>query len=108
MAEETTSGADLPEDIQRCTAKRRVALVVSILRGESTVVEVARKHNLTVAYIEHWKDAFLLGAENALRSRPKGGSVLDPPLQHPAPALGPRLQEPGGRFAARPAGESER
>jgi len=70
------NGSGLPEDIQRWTAKRRAALVMSILRGETTVVEAARKHDLTVADIEHWKDAFLLGAENALRSRPKDEEAL--------------------------------
>ena len=41
------NGSGLPEDIQRWTAKRRAALVMSILRGETTVVEAARKHDLT-------------------------------------------------------------
>ena len=30
-----------------------------------------RKHGLTIAEVENWKEQFLLGAENALRSRPK-------------------------------------
>jgi len=29
--------ADVPEDVQRWTAKRRVALVLSIVRGETSV-----------------------------------------------------------------------
>ena len=37
------------EDPQRWTAKRRVALVVSILKGETSVQEAARKHGLKVA-----------------------------------------------------------
>lgn len=75
---DTKNGApgELPEDIQRWTAKRRAALVFSILRGDTTVVEAARKHGLTVAEVEHWKDALLLGAENALRSRPKDEEAL--------------------------------
>ena len=36
--------ADVPEDVQRWTAKRRVALVLSIVRGETSVAEAARKH----------------------------------------------------------------
>ncbi len=70
---ERTNGAtgELPDDIQRWTAKRRAALVLSILKGETTAVEAARKHDLTVADIESWRDTFLLAAENALRSRPK-------------------------------------
>jgi hypothetical protein len=33
--------ADLPEDVQRWTAKRRVAPVLSIVRGETSVAEAA-------------------------------------------------------------------
>ena len=62
---------EVPEDLQRWTAKRRVALVTSILKGETSVQEAARKHGLTVAEVEDWKEKFLLGAENALRSRPR-------------------------------------
>ena len=42
------------------------ALVMGILKGETTVAEAARKHGLTVADVEHWKDTFWLAAENAL------------------------------------------
>ena len=58
------------EQLKRWTAKRRVALVLDILRGDTSVAEAARKHALTVAEIEEWKYRFLSGAENALRSRP--------------------------------------
>lgn len=57
--------------VQRWTSKRRAALVLEILKGETTVREAARKHGLRVAEIEGWKDRFLSGAENALRSRPR-------------------------------------
>jgi transposase-like protein len=76
VAEESKNGAELPEDIQRWTAKRRAALVLAILRGETSVQEAARKHDLTVAEVEHWKETFLLAAENALRSRPKDEEAL--------------------------------
>ena len=60
-----------PEDtLKRWTAKRRAALVIDILRGDTSVAEAARKHGLTVAEIEDWRDRFLSGAENALRTRP--------------------------------------
>jgi transposase-like protein len=61
----------LPDDIQRWTAKRRSALVVSILRGETSIQEAARKHGLTVAEVESWRGKFLTAAENALKTRPK-------------------------------------
>jgi transposase-like protein len=67
---------EVPEDVQRWTAKRRVALVVSILRGETTVVEAARKHGLTVSDVEEWRERFLAGAENSLRSNPKNDEAL--------------------------------
>jgi transposase-like protein len=68
--------ADVPDDVQRWTAKRRVALVLSILRGETSVAEAARKHGLTVAEIEDWQERFSAGAENALRARPKDEEAL--------------------------------
>ena len=37
------------EPIERWTAKRRVVLVASLLKGEASVAEAARTHGLTVA-----------------------------------------------------------
>jgi len=48
-----------------------VELVASILKGETSIAEAARTHGLTVAEVEAWREKFLLGAENALRSRPR-------------------------------------
>ena len=53
-----------------------MALVVSILKGETSVAEAARMHGLTVAEVENWQEKFLLGAENALRSRPRDEEAL--------------------------------
>lgn len=53
--------ADAPEPIERWTAKRRVALVVSLLKGETSVAEAARTHGLTVAEVEDWREKFLSG-----------------------------------------------
>ena len=64
------------DSVQRWTAKRRTALVLSIVKGETSVPEAARKHGLTVAEVEDWHQRFLLGAENALRSRPKDEEAL--------------------------------
>src|SRR5262245_39428794 len=69
MAEESS---DTP---QRWTAKRRAALVL-IVKGEASAQAAARKHGLTVAEIEEWRDRFLLAAENALRARPKDEEAL--------------------------------
>jgi transposase-like protein len=64
------------DPIERWTAERRATLVLSILKGETSVAEAARRHGLTVAEVEDWRDRFLLGAENALRSRPKDDEAL--------------------------------
>jgi hypothetical protein len=61
-----------PDEVQRWTAKRRAALVISLLKGETTAAEAARRHGLRVAEVEEWRDRFLLGAENALRARVQG------------------------------------
>lgn len=67
---------DLPNDVQRWTAKRRAALIISILRGETSPPEAARSHGLTLAEVEDWKEKFLLAGENALRARPKDEEAL--------------------------------
>ena len=59
---------EIPEDVQRWTSKRRAALVLSILKGETSVQEAARKHGLTVAEIEDWRERFLLAAEKIGRA----------------------------------------
>lgn len=69
-------GQEDKDEVQRWTAKRRTALVVSILKGETSVAEAARKHGLTVSEIEDWQERFMLAAENALRSRPKDEEAL--------------------------------
>lgn len=50
-------GGAMPDDasaepIERWTAKRRATLVLSILKGETSVAEAARCHGLTVAEVE--------------------------------------------------------
>ena len=61
---------DLPDKVQRWTAKRRSALLLEIIKGKTSVKEAARKHGLTVREIEDWMDKFIEAGENALRSRP--------------------------------------
>jgi transposase-like protein len=79
-------------EVQRWTAKRRAALVLQILKGKTSVTEAARTHGLTVAEVERWKDRFLAGAENALRSRPRDEEAQKE-------ALIQRLERKVGRMA---------
>jgi transposase-like protein len=64
------------DEVQRWTTKRKAALVLSIVKGETSIQEAARQHGLTVAEIEDWKERFFLGAENALRAKPKDDEAL--------------------------------
>ena len=50
--------------------------MLSILRGETSAQEAARKHGLTVAEVEDWQERFLSGAENSLRSKPREDEAL--------------------------------
>ena len=68
--------SEIPDTIKRWTAKRRVALILELLRGGTTAAQAARKYSLTIAEIEGWKEAFLSGAENALRSRPRDEEAM--------------------------------
>ena len=67
---------EFPENVQRWTAKRRAALVLSILKGETSAQEAARTRGLTVAEVEDWKERFLYAAKNALRARPRDEEAL--------------------------------
>ena len=62
---------DVPDGVQRWTAKRKAAVVTSIVKGETSAAEAARQHGLTIAEIERWKEQFFAAGENALRARPK-------------------------------------
>ncbi len=61
----------LPCEIKRWTAKRRTALVVQIIKGETTARKAAREYGLKTSDIQHWYDSFMSGGENSLRSRPR-------------------------------------
>jgi transposase-like protein len=69
--EEVAVMTDVPDEVQRWTAKRKAAVVMSIVKGETSAAEAARKHGLTLAEIERWQAQFFAAGENALRARPK-------------------------------------
>lgn len=72
---------NLQNPLRRWTAKRRVALVVSILKGKTSVAEAARPHGLTVAEVEDWLAKFLLGARrtrSAVVPIKWGGNLFSP------------------------------
>lgn len=64
------------DNVQRWTAKRRMALVLQVVKGETSAQEAARRHGLTVAEVERWIEQGLAGMENQLRSRPREDEAL--------------------------------
>ena len=62
---------DIPDEVKRWTAKRRQALILQLIRGETTATEAARKYGLTVREVEEWREKAIVAMENALRSRPR-------------------------------------
>ena len=61
---------------EQWTANQRAALVVRILKGDTSVAEAARRHWLTVAEFEDWQERFPLADENAPRGQPKDDEAL--------------------------------
>jgi hypothetical protein len=75
-----------PEEVQRWTAMRRAALVLSLLKGETTAAEAARRHGLKVAEVEDWRERFLCwGPRTRWRARPKEDEAAE--QRRPWPAL---------------------
>ena len=58
-------------EVKRWTAKRKTQVVLDILKGKTTVAEVARQHDLSPGEIERWMDEGISGMENSFRARPR-------------------------------------
>lgn len=48
------------------TVEQKLPLVLSILRGEGSVAEIGRRHQVSDATLAKWRDAFLSGGSAAL------------------------------------------
>jgi len=70
-SKEVAQMTDVPDEVQRPAAKRKTAVVLVIVKDETSAAEAARRHGLTVAEVERWKQQFFAAGENALRARPK-------------------------------------
>ena len=58
-------------EVKRWTAKRKTQVVLDILKGKTTVAEVARQHDLTPGEVERWIEEGVSGMENSFRARPR-------------------------------------
>jgi transposase-like protein len=61
----------MDEQIKRWRAKRKIALVLEIIQGKTTVAETSRAYDLPPSEIENWVDDGKRGVENALRANPQ-------------------------------------
>ncbi len=76
-----------PETLQHWTSERRAALVLGILRDETSTEKAAEEHGLSAATIETWIAAFLEAGSDAMRDQvssaaPPSAGTSTPP--HPA------------------------
>lgn len=71
------------EDVGDWSAEKRIALALSILRGDLSTEDAARRYGLTAAEVEELKAAFLVAAEKALGSHL---SDEDAPVREANPA----------------------
>ena len=53
------------------TAKRKAELIRQIYKGQTTIEEASREHDLTPSEIERWIDDAEAGMENALKANPE-------------------------------------
>jgi transposase-like protein len=61
----------MSEELKRWTSKRKAALVIELLKGQTTISEASRQYDLTPSEIQLWIDDAQSGMENALRAKPK-------------------------------------
>jgi len=55
--------------VQRWSAKRKVELLVSLMKGEKTLVDACREYDLKQSEVEGWMDAFMKSGERGLKAR---------------------------------------
>jgi len=51
---------------KRYSPAEKVAIVLEVIRGESTLAEVCRRYGISQTIFYRWKEKFLQGAEEAL------------------------------------------
>ena len=59
----------MEKDFQRWTAKRKVDLLLQLIKGETTLVDACREHDLKQSEVEGWMEVFLKGGERNLKAR---------------------------------------
>src|SRR5262245_18184560 len=55
--------------IQRWSAKRKVELLLSLIKGERKLVDICREHDLKQSEVEGWMETFLKAGERGLKAK---------------------------------------
>ncbi len=53
-------------DVRRWTARRKTAVVLEVLKGQSTGVDACRKYGIKQSELDAWTARFLESGENGL------------------------------------------
>jgi len=61
---------------KRKSAKKKTEIVLELLRG-IPIEEVSRKHQVTVADLSAWRDAFIKSGESGFKKRPEEGRIAE-------------------------------
>jgi transposase-like protein len=59
------------ETNQRWTFKRKSEIVLQIIKGQTTIIDVCRKNDLKQSEIQVWIDDFIAGGRNNLKTNAK-------------------------------------
>ncbi|ROQ90125.1 transposase-like protein [Desulfosoma caldarium] len=62
---------------QRWTASRQREIVLEILKGHITIVDVAREHDVKQSEIRQWIDTFIAFGTQALKVHPKSVEAVE-------------------------------
>jgi len=58
-------------EIQRWTAKRKAAVMLEVLRNQTSGVDACRKYGIKQSELASWTQQFLSSGENGLRTKPR-------------------------------------
>jgi transposase len=75
------------------SAEKKTLIVVSILRGEVTMAEAARREGVSQTTIAKWRDRFLAGGQAALVAGGRGSSSRETRLMSEVEELTSALGE---------------
>ena len=66
----SSEGVSHPK-IERWSVNRKADLVLEIIKGQKTIVDAAREHDLKQSDIQKWIDTFMEYGRQGLKSNPK-------------------------------------